>query len=50
MPFCKKKCNYCDFCSEAAGEEKIGRYVDALCSEIKEFTGDRRIAADTVFW
>ena len=50
VPFCKRKCNYCDFCSEAASEEKIGRYVDALCNEINKFAGERRIDADTVFF
>ena len=50
VPFCKRKCNYCDFCSEAAGEYKIRRYVDALCNEIREFSEKRKIDVDTVFF
>jgi oxygen-independent coproporphyrinogen-3 oxidase len=35
IPFCKKKCNYCDFVSYAGKEELIDRYVEALRKEIK---------------
>jgi len=49
IPFCKRKCNYCDFCSEAADEEKIKCYVDALCEEIKLFTSKKKIRVNTVF-
>ncbi len=34
IPFCAKKCNYCDFVSFAGMEEKYDLYVDALCKEI----------------
>lgn len=35
IPFCVRKCNYCDFLSFAADEETKARYVDALVSEIR---------------
>ena len=35
IPFCRKKCGYCDFLSAPAGEETIGRYVEALRREIR---------------
>jgi len=35
IPFCKKKCNYCDFVSYAGKEELIDDYVEALVEEIK---------------
>ncbi len=35
IPFCVKKCLYCDFLSFNAGEELIGSYFDALINEIK---------------
>ena len=35
IPFCVKKCLYCDFLSFNAGEELIGSYFDALIKEIK---------------
>ncbi len=34
IPFCVKKCLYCDFLSAPAGEETRERYVQALLSEI----------------
>lgn len=36
IPFCKKKCNYCDFVSFANSEEKIEEYINCLICEIKE--------------
>ena len=50
IPFCVRKCNYCDFCSEAAGKEKKQRYADALCKEIKEFAIGKKISVDSVFF
>lgn len=35
IPFCKKKCNYCDFVSINARDEFVARYVSALEKEIK---------------
>lgn len=35
IPFCQKKCDYCDFLSFAgAKHEEMARYMDALCHEI----------------
>ena len=34
IPFCARKCNYCDFLSFAAGEETKKRYIDALIREL----------------
>ena len=38
IPFCIKKCNYCDFLSFSTTEKERNRYIDALCEEIR-FTG-----------
>lgn len=35
IPFCVKKCNYCDFLSGLASKEKMKEYVEALCKEIE---------------
>lgn len=36
IPFCAKKCGYCDFVSAPAGKRKQTAYVGALLAEIKE--------------
>ena len=35
IPFCIKKCSYCDFLSFPASDDEKERYVSALCAEIK---------------
>ena len=35
IPFCVKKCAYCDFLSGPAGEAEKAAYTDALLREIK---------------
>ncbi len=35
IPFCVRKCGYCDFLSFAAGEDEMERYADALLEEIR---------------
>ncbi|MGN0166118.1 MAG: radical SAM family heme chaperone HemW [Lachnospiraceae bacterium] len=35
IPFCKKKCKYCDFLSWDNCEDKINPYVDALIQDIR---------------
>lgn len=50
IPFCVKKCGYCDFLSKSAGEEVQEQYVNALLSEIesyKEFAKGYRVS--TIF-
>ena len=47
IPFCIKKCNYCDFCSFPTGNKTD--YLNALIREIEHY-GGRDIAVDTVFF
>lgn len=35
IPFCRRKCYYCDFPSYAGRERYMASYVDALCQEIR---------------
>ena len=39
IPFCVRKCPYCDFVSFKADRETEGRYIDKLIEEIKECSG-----------
>lgn len=35
IPFCRKRCSYCDFNTYAGQEDHIEAYVDALCQEMR---------------
>ena len=48
IPFCLRKCFYCDFCSTAADAQTQTAYVDALCQEIDEAAPCAR-SVDTLF-
>ena len=37
IPFCKKKCIYCDFLSFSENENQIERYINAIIKEIKQW-------------
>lgn len=39
IPFCERKCNYCDFLSNSADQDTINSYIDALIQEIKSYKG-----------
>ncbi len=39
IPFCVRKCDYCDFLSATASKEVKKAYVDALIYEIKSYEG-----------
>ena len=44
VPFCKRKCNYCDFCSFPTSNEQKAAYVKALEKEISLVGYDGRIS------
>lgn len=50
IPFCLKKCAYCDFCSFPVNEV-CGRnqYIDALCSEIRSYK-TKVISVNSIFF
>ena len=39
VPFCKAKCTYCNFASGVFGAEKMDRYVERVCAEIRGVQG-----------
>lgn len=46
IPFCVKKCKYCDFVSFENSDYMFDKYIDALLTEAGEYAGAE---ADTVF-
>lgn len=50
IPFCVRKCAYCDFLSFPAGEESRRSYVDALKREIVLFPYKEEYRVGTVFF
>ena len=50
IPFCVKKCDYCDFCSFAYSDIFWREaYIERLCTEISEYKG-REIAVNSIFF
>ena len=50
IPFCVRKCNYCDFCSfDALTADWRERYIDALVAEIKLYC-EKCVSVDSIFF
>ncbi len=50
IPFCVRKCNYCDFCSFAdIDADTRCAYINKLCREIEGYS-KKEIAIDTIFF
>ncbi len=51
IPFCRKKCNYCDFYSlPCATNENISEYIDSMCAQIESESKEyKNRIFDTVF-
>ena len=53
VPFCVRKCNYCDFCSfpeSSVNAEDRAEYLDTLIAEILGYKRHPKITVDTVFF
>ena len=49
IPFCKQRCNYCDFCSSVLSDHgDVDAYIEKLILEAEEYKG-RNIGVDTVY-
>ena len=48
IPFCQKKCHYCDFLTFSEAEEKMEPYVDYLVKELALYSG--RYQLDTIYF
>ncbi len=51
IPFCKKKCAYCDFCSyEGISDDIVFSYIKRLCQEIEEYKSATKVPVDSIFF
>lgn len=50
IPFCVKKCDYCDFLSAPAGREQQEAYVQALIREIEAFPQKEQYRISSIFF
>ena len=50
LPFCKRKCNYCDFCSYVGREADMPAYVDALLLQAKAVPAPSGCVIDSVYF
>jgi oxygen-independent coproporphyrinogen III oxidase len=57
VPFCKAKCSFCNFASDAFGSSRMDAYVDRLCGEIrgarpsaKHMSARLERAADSIYF
>ncbi len=51
IPFCRKKCGYCDFYSGVASEEVRASYVETVCKEIEETPyADTKARVSSIFF
>lgn len=49
VPFCEKKCNYCDFYSAVYSKDVLNIYLAALKGEIKKWGGKLHRPIDTIY-
>lgn len=49
IPFCVRKCEYCDFLSGPADREQQRKYVEALCREIESCRDFKDYRVSTIF-
>lgn len=51
VPFCLRKCNYCDFCSYSNLDSSIRQaYLRVLAEEIKGYRKEEKIQVETIFF
>ena len=51
IPFCKSKCDYCDFYSLAGREDRMGDYQKALLAHLKETAfAAKSFSVDTIYF
>ena len=50
VPFCEKKCPYCDFYSVHASEDSLNLYTDCMIDRLKYNSDKIKRPADTLYF
>ncbi len=52
IPFCRQRCQYCDFNTYAGIEDLIQPYVNALCQEMKQIyqSVEKQLSVSTIYF
>ena len=50
VPFCEKKCPYCDFYSVRATSDIFGEYAEKICETLKNYSKSSQFSFDTVYF
>lgn len=50
VPFCERKCPYCDFYSEKATDELINTYTNRICEELIKYSKKLNVSFDTLYF
>ena len=45
IPFCRTRCPYCDFVSNAIPEAVPPVFIESLCEEIRRYDGPKDVAS-----
>ena len=48
VPFCRRKCSYCNFYSAPATSEQMAAYTEAVCRNLRHYTSNT--VADTLYF
>ncbi len=50
IPFCERKCPYCDFYSATSDESEFDRYIAAVCSRMETYAQTIQRKVDTLYF
>lgn len=50
VPFCEKKCPYCDFYSVSAAQDVLDKYTEKICRVLENYSENSHFSFDTAYF